>query len=65
MICLKDEKGSVNRALGVMKDITERKLVQERLEFSEENYRSFIQNFKGIAFQLDENFFSRSLCMAR
>ncbi|RXA21868.1 PAS domain S-box protein [Methanosarcina sp. MSH10X1] len=57
VICLKDENGSVNRVLGIIKDITERKLTQERLEDSEEKYRSFIQNFDGIAFQLDENFF--------
>ena len=56
VICLKDESGSVNRVLGIIKDITERKLTQERLEASEEKYRSFIQNFDGIAFQLDENF---------
>ena len=57
VICLTDENGNVNRVLGVIKDITERKLTQERLEISEEKYRSFIQNFDGIAFQLDECFF--------
>ncbi len=57
VICLKDENGNVNRVLGIIKEITERKLAQERLEASEEKYRSFIQNFDGIAFQLDENFF--------
>jgi len=56
VVFLKDENGNVTRALGVMKDVTGRKLAQERLETSEEKYRSFIQNFKGIAFQLDENF---------
>lgn len=57
VICLKDENGNVNRVLGIIKDITERKLAREKLEISEEKYRSFIQNFDGIAFQLDENFF--------
>lgn len=57
VICLKDENGNVNRVFGIIKDITERKLAQERLETSESKYRSFIQNFDGIAFQLDENFF--------
>jgi len=31
-ICLKDEKGNVNRILGVIKDITERKQAEETLE---------------------------------
>jgi len=54
-VCLKDKESKVNRILGIIKDITERKLTQERLEKSEEKYRSFIHNFKGIAFQLDED----------
>lgn len=53
--CLKDKEGKVDRILGIIKDITERKLTQEKLEKSEEKYRSFIHNFKGVAFQLDEN----------
>lgn len=56
VVCLKNKDGKVNRALGIMKDITGRKLAQEKLETSEEIYRSFIQNFKGIAFQLNEHF---------
>jgi PAS domain S-box-containing protein len=55
-ICLKDENGEVNRVLGIIKDVTERKVTQEKLKISEEKYRSFIQNFDGIAFQLNENF---------
>ncbi len=54
-VCLKNEKGKVNRVLGTIKDVTERKLSQERLEMSERKYRSFIQNFKGIVYQTDEN----------
>ncbi|RXA21394.1 PAS domain S-box protein [Methanosarcina sp. MSH10X1] len=53
--CLKDKEGKVDRILGIIKNITERKLTQEKLEKSEEKYRSFIHNFKGVAFQLDEN----------
>lgn len=52
---LLNHNGEVYRVLGVVKDITEQKLVRKQLEESEEKYRSFIQNFKGIAFQLDEN----------
>jgi PAS domain S-box-containing protein len=54
-VCLLDKTGKPYKLLGVIKDITERKLAQERLKISEEKYRSFTQNFKGIAFQLDEN----------
>ncbi|MHC1755680.1 MAG: PAS domain-containing protein [Methanosarcina sp.] len=54
-VCLLDENGEPYKFLGVIKDITERKLARERLETSEEKYRSFTQNFKGIAFQLDKN----------
>jgi len=41
------------RMLGTLQDITERKKIEQALEESEERYRSFIQNFKGIAFKLD------------
>ncbi|WP_440945079.1 PAS domain S-box protein [Methanosarcina sp. T3] len=54
--CLLDESGKPYKLLGVIKDITERKLAHERVQKSEERYRSFIENFKGIAFQADENF---------
>ncbi|MGB9939101.1 PAS domain S-box protein [Methanosarcina sp.] len=60
-VCLKNEKGKVNRVLGTIKDITERKSSQERLEMSERKYRSFIQNFKGIVYQADENFIPQFL----
>ena len=40
---------------GTVQDITERKKAEKALELSEERYRSFIQNFKGIAFQLDKD----------
>ncbi|HIH74683.1 MAG TPA: PAS domain-containing protein, partial [Methanosarcina sp.] len=54
-VYLRDEEGRVCKALGVMKDITEIKLSSEKLRESEELYRSFLQNFKGIAFKLDSN----------
>ncbi len=55
-IILKDEEGKVYRALGVMKDITEKKQSREKLEKSEERLRTYMQNFKGVGFQLDRNF---------
>ena len=55
-VWLKDDKGKVYRAIGVIKNITEWKLAIKNVEESERKYRSFIQNFHGIAFQADENF---------
>ncbi len=55
-VFLRDEEGCVCKALGVMKDITEIKLSSEKLKESEELYRSFLQNFKGISFKLDRDF---------
>jgi PAS domain S-box-containing protein len=52
---LKDENGQSHRALGVMDDVTEWKRAVEKIQISERKYRSFIQNFQGIAFQIDEN----------
>lgn len=53
---LRDKEGYICRALGVMKDISEIKSSSEKLRESEELYRSFLQNFKGISFKLDRNF---------
>ena len=50
-VFLKDEKGHSYRDIGVMKDITGIKLASEKLKQSEERYRSFMKNFRGIAFQ--------------
>ncbi len=55
-VWLKGEEGNGHRAIGVMKDISEWKRAMEKVEASEKKYRSFIQNFQGIAFQADENF---------
>lgn len=55
-IHLTDESGKPVRSLGAVKDITGRKLAEERLQESEDKYRSFVQNLKGIAFQFDSNF---------
>lgn len=51
-----DEKNVPVRMRGTVQDITENKLTQQKIQQSEERYRSFIENFKGIAFQADENF---------
>ena len=55
-VWLKDDNGEINRIIGVIKNITERKIAIEKIEESERNYRSVIQNFHGIVFQRDENF---------
>lgn len=55
-IYLTDKSGKPVRSLGAMKDITERKLAEERIQESEDKYRSFVQNLKGIAFQFDRDF---------
>lgn len=51
----KDENGEVLGLVTVLQDVTELRMSEKVLEASEEKYRSFTQNFKGIAFQLDEN----------
>ena len=53
---LRDEEDCICRALGVMEDVTEIKRSSEKLRESEELYRSFLQNFKGISFKLDCDF---------
>lgn len=50
------EKNTPVRIRGTLQDITERKKTERALELSKERYRSFIQNFKGIAFQADKDF---------
>ena len=51
-----DEKNIPVRLKGTIQDVTENRLAQQKIKQSEERYRSFIENFKGIAFQADENF---------
>jgi len=41
--------------LALVRNITERKKIEERLRVSEENYRSFVENFQGIAFRTHAN----------
>ena len=55
-IFLKDASNYVYRGIGVFKDITERKNYQEKLRVSEESLIRYLQNFRGIGFQLDSNY---------
>jgi len=55
-VYLRDDEDCICRALGVMEDVTEIKQSSEKLRESEELYRSFLQNFKGISFKLQSDF---------
>ena len=55
-LSLKDHEGQFYGAIGILKDITSTKVAEIQLQESERKYRSFIQNFHGIAFQTDKNF---------
>ena len=55
-ICLTDHEKRPYGAIGILKDITSTKVAEIQLQESERKYRSFIQNFHGIAFQTDKNF---------
>jgi PAS domain S-box-containing protein len=55
-IFLKDENNCVYRAIGLIKNITEKKHDQEKLKITEERLLRYLQNFRGIGFQLDSNF---------
>ncbi|WP_440945336.1 PAS domain S-box protein [Methanosarcina sp. T3] len=55
-VCLTDETGLPYRVLGVLKDVTEKKLAVEKLKKSEERTHSYLQNFRGIGVLLDGNF---------
>jgi PAS domain S-box-containing protein len=51
-----DDAGQPISMWAIVRDITERKIAEEKFRLSEERYRSFIQNVRGIAFQIDKNF---------
>jgi two-component system, cell cycle sensor histidine kinase and response regulator CckA len=51
-----DERGHPSAILEIGDDITARKGAEEALRVSEERYRSFVQNFQGIAYQTDIRF---------
>ena len=48
-----DAEGQPVRMFGVIRDITEQKQSEQALRASEERYRSFLQNFEGIAYQVE------------
>jgi PAS domain S-box-containing protein len=51
----RDNYGHPYEAIGIIKNITDFKDSINRIEASEEKYRSLVQNFHGIVLQLDEN----------
>jgi PAS domain S-box-containing protein len=50
-----NEQNTPIQMRGTLQDITERTKIEDSLMLSEERYRSFIQNFTGIAFQQDKD----------
>jgi PAS domain S-box len=55
-VFLKDENNYVYRGIGLFKNITENKYAQEKLKVSEEHIVRYLQNFRGIGFELNNNF---------
>lgn len=55
-VFLKGKNDCVYRGIGLLKNITENKYAQEKLKVSEEHILKYLQNFRGIGFELDNNF---------
>lgn len=54
-LLIRNEQGKPIHALGVVWDITERKLAEKALEASENQYRSLVDHLDEIVFQTDSN----------
>lgn len=52
-----DEEGNVKEIIGVGRDITYQKMVENALRESEERFRSIVQNLSDVVFLLDEKAF--------
>jgi PAS domain S-box-containing protein len=58
---VKDDQGNVVRVLGICQDVTERKVAEDALRQSEENYRILINGIRDYAiFMLDKNGYVKS-----
>ncbi len=55
-IFMRHEDGTPKQIFGIIRDITGQKKAEKALRDSEEKYRSFVENFHGIAFRGDLNF---------
>ena len=53
---IKDSNGKLSGVVVVFYDVTDRKKIMRQLADSEAKYRSFIEHFNGIAFQLEPDF---------
>ncbi|ABM61130.1 ATP-binding protein [Halorhodospira halophila] len=48
-----DEHGEVQRCSTIIRDVTEQKATEHALRKSEERYRRFLEDFLGVAYQID------------
>jgi len=60
-----DENGAVAGYRGISRDVTERARAEELLQESEQRYRGFVANFRGIAYEVDEATFQATLFEGR